>query len=87
MLIAGIATLLLLFLLLALARPSWGGRATPMQGALPPGPTPLPLLGNLLQLGSGRLDHALMEVAPTVGGGTEFWIRGRWGWRLELLVL
>ena len=45
-------------------------------GGPTPGPVPLPLLQNLLQLESGHLDGALTEVAPTVGGETDFWIPG-----------
>lgn len=68
--------LLLLVPLLVLARQGWGAQATRTQEVLPRGPTPIPLLGGLLHLEFGLLDRVLMEVALTVGGGTEFWICG-----------
>ncbi|XP_076986585.1 cytochrome P450 2F2-like [Tamandua tetradactyla] len=73
----GIVALLLLLLVLALVWWNWSAPSLQMQGTLPPGPTPLPLLGNLLQLESRRLDRALMELSGRWGPVFTVWLGQR----------
>ncbi|XP_012588922.1 PREDICTED: cytochrome P450 2F5-like [Condylura cristata] len=75
--ITGFALLLLLLLLLALAKQHWGAPGLPTQGTLPPGPKPLPLLGNLLLLKSGRQDRVLMELSGRWGPVFTVWLGPR----------
>ncbi|XP_027286213.1 cytochrome P450 2F2-like [Cricetulus griseus] len=72
-----LATLLLSILTLTLAWWGWVVRRAQLQRDLPPGPKPLPLLGNLLQLPSGRLDRALMELSGRWGPVFTVWLGPR----------
>ncbi|XP_052024487.1 cytochrome P450 2F3-like [Apodemus sylvaticus] len=74
--VACLATLLLLLLLLLMLMLWWGWlvRRAQMQKDLPPGPAPLPVLGNLLQLQSGHLDRVLMELSSCWGPVFTVWL-------------
>ncbi|XP_021042358.1 cytochrome P450 2F3-like [Mus pahari] len=69
-----LALLLLLLLLMLLLWWCWLVRRAQMQKDLPPGPAPLPLLGNLLQLQSGYLDRVLMELSSRWGPVFTVWL-------------
>ncbi|XP_007537967.3 cytochrome P450 2F5-like [Erinaceus europaeus] len=77
MVLTGLAALLVLLMLVVLARWDGGAKGTQKQGVLPPGPRPLPLLGNLLQLESGRLDQVLMELSGRWGPVFTVWLGPR----------
>ncbi|XP_021589682.2 cytochrome P450 2F2 isoform X2 [Ictidomys tridecemlineatus] len=77
MLITGVATLLLSLLVLALAWWGWGVHRVQIGRGLPPGPRPLGLLGNLLQLESGGLDRALMKLSRSWGPVFTVWLGPR----------
>ncbi|XP_050186911.1 cytochrome P450 2G1-like [Myiozetetes cayanensis] len=64
----------LLLLLLLLLRRS-GGSATPSR--LPPGPRPLPLLGNLLQLSPSRTLQSLLKLSERYGPVFTVWLGPR----------
>ena len=79
MMISGIMALSLLVLLLALARRGWRSRSTEAGSPTSPAHS-TPAAGELAAVKSGCLDRALMEVAPSGGGGRVrilyFW---KWG--------
>ncbi|KAK7801151.1 hypothetical protein U0070_007065 [Myodes glareolus] len=72
-----VAALLLPVLMLMLAWWGWLVRRAQLQRGLPPGPKPLPLLGNLLQLQSGHLDRVLMELSSHWGPVFTVWLGPR----------
>lgn len=65
--LASVALLLLLYLLTQTR--SFSGAL----GREPPGPRPLPLLGNLLQLNLSKPQQSLCEVSPIPSRGQSFW--------------
>ncbi|XP_055450879.1 cytochrome P450 2F3-like [Psammomys obesus] len=72
-----VTALLLPVLVLMLVWWGWVVHRAHMHRGLPPGPTPLPLLGNLLQLQSGQLDRALMELSSRWGPVFTVWLGPR----------
>ncbi|XP_021506281.1 cytochrome P450 2F3-like [Meriones unguiculatus] len=72
-----VTALLLPVLVLMLVWWGWVVHRAHVRRGLPPGPTPLPLLGNLLQLQSGQLDRALMELSSRWGPVFTVWLGPR----------
>ncbi|KAL8220002.1 UNVERIFIED_CONTAM: hypothetical protein K2H54_037600 [Gekko kuhli] len=60
-------SVLLLFLLVCCVLLAFGWKGAASKGLLPPGPTPLPLLGNFLQLDRKNVIKSLMKMSEAYG--------------------